>query len=61
MKASKDFNDWLNSTYKKPEDKNEFLNKNYIPIDIALSFDNFYNFFIKWKKLIKEKLKEILQ
>lgn len=60
-KSSKDFKKWLQLTFKDEVTLNDFMNKQYIPQNISLDFDNFIEFTEKREKLLKTKFKEILQ
>ena len=59
-KAAKDFNQWLEETYPKESERKDYMEKNHIPLDTVLSFDNFEQFIKKRSDLIKRYLKQIL-
>ncbi len=58
-KSGRDFNEWLTETYTSPDERGDYLRKNYIP-DTDLSLTNFLEFFEKREKLLREKLATIL-
>jgi uncharacterized protein with ParB-like and HNH nuclease domain len=55
-KSSKDPESWLNSVYKEPKARKEYLSKNYIPKDFILDWKSFGDFEIERKKRIRKKL-----
>jgi len=59
-KSNKDFKKWLKETYPHEEQQKEYMEKHFIPTGINLSFSNFEEFFHERKKLILQRLKEIL-
>lgn len=59
-KLDKEFDKWLKSTYKTPEEISEYKKKHIIP-DVDLSFENFADFFNQREKLMVEKLRQILK
>lgn len=59
-KLNKEFEIWLNDTYKKQSERDDFKKRHLIP-DVNLSFENFLEFFTEREQLIKERLKEILK
>ncbi len=60
-KSDKDFEQWLNETYKTDSERRDFMKKHYIPDGISLEFNNFEEFADKRKNLLKEKFKKELQ
>lgn len=59
-KSDIEFQKWLNITYKDTEARSDFMRKNYIPVDMDLSFSNFAEFLEARKDLIKQKLIQLL-
>ena len=59
-KSSKDFLEWLNSTYSDAMKRREFLEAHLIPKDIDLRFSKFMDFFEVRNQMLKEKLKQSL-
>ncbi len=59
-KSSKDFLEWLKSTYPNLKNRDEFLETHLIPKDIDLKFTNFLIFLKARKEMIRERLKEVL-
>lgn len=58
-KSGKDFSEWLEETYPKPEDRKAYMEKNYIP-DVDLSLENFAEFIKEREKLIFDAFKKLL-
>jgi uncharacterized protein with ParB-like and HNH nuclease domain len=58
-KSNTDFEHWLKSTFRLPEQRQEYMKKHFIP-DVDLSLANFREFFEKRKSLMKKELKRIL-
>ncbi|PQV43197.1 DUF262 domain-containing protein [Methanohalophilus euhalobius] len=58
-KSDMDFKEWLLKTYPDERARKDYMEKHYIP-DVNLSFDNFEEFIFKRKKLMFNKLKQIL-
>ena len=58
-KSDKPFRDWLNEQYRLKDKRNEYMNLNYIP-DEDFAIENFRSFFGARKKLMKNKLYEIV-
>lgn len=57
-KSDRDFNDWLDDTHPKgTHDRATYLENNFIPADIDLSFSNFEEFIEKRKQIIFNTLK----
>ena len=54
--------DWLSSNYVNKNEKNRFMNDNYIPKNLDLSFSekNFEEFWKSRKKLMEKELKNRL-
>ena len=59
-KSSTDFREWLEERYTDPDEKKEYLLKNYIPTDIDLSLSNFEQFIRERNELIQKRLREAL-
>jgi len=59
-KSSRDLRMWVNEIFSNEDQKNDYLDRNYIPRGISLDFNNFKEFFEKRKLLIFEKLKKEL-
>lgn len=59
-KSSKDFLEWLNSTYSDAVKRKEFLEAHLIPKDTDLRFSNFLDFFEVRNQMLKEQLKQAL-
>ena len=59
-KSDIEFQKWLNITYKDKGVRSDFMRKNYIPVDMDLSFGNFEEFFEARRDLIKQKLIQLL-
>lgn len=60
-KSNSDFTDWLARRFAgKSEELREYLQQNYIPQNVYLTFSNFEQFFTERKKLMREKLTSIL-
>lgn len=55
------FKDWLNNTYSDETERNNFMKDNYIPEGISIEFIDFEMFYEKRKKILEEKIKEVLQ
>ncbi len=58
-KSNTDFENWLKSTFRPPEQRREYMKKHLIP-DVDLSLANFREFFEERKSLMKKELKRIL-
>ena len=54
-KSNRDFDDWLQENCSTLEERNRFLERNLIPREIDLGFDNFEEFFREREKLILTK------
>lgn len=59
-KSSKDFKEWLNSTFPDSGKRNEFLDAHSMPKNIDLSFSNFLKFVNLRSELLKNQLKKVL-
>ena len=61
-KSNMPFEDWLSSNYVNKNEKNRFMNDNYIPKNLDLSFSekNFEEFWKSRKKLMEKELKNRL-
>jgi uncharacterized protein with ParB-like and HNH nuclease domain len=59
-KSGKDFDAWLTETYPSPDDRKDYMRKNYIPDDADLSIINFLEFFDKRENILRDKLATIL-
>ncbi len=59
-KSNKDFKEWLEKKYPDENERKEYMQKHFIPLDISLDFVNFEEFFKERNKLIVEKLKKVL-
>ena len=59
-KSSKDFFEWLNSTFSDTTKRNEFLEAHLIPKDVDLHFSQFLNFLKVRNQMIREQLKRAL-
>lgn len=59
-KRDQEFDRWLKKMYPTVSDQDEFKKRNYIPIDINLSFANFEEFYNKRYQLINNKLRSLL-
>ena len=59
-KSNIEFQKWINKTYEDKEARSDFMRKNYIPVDMDLSFGNFEEFLEARKDLIKQKLIKLL-
>ena len=59
-KSNMPFQDWLRSNYKNKNEKNRFINDNYIPKNLDLSFSekNFEDFWKARKELMAKELKK---
>lgn len=58
-KSDKDFEEWVNQTYKDHVTKREYFTKHYIP-NVDLNFDNFEEFINERKELLFKTLKSIV-
>jgi len=59
-KSDVDFGDWLDKTYKTPEERASYMNRHHIP-PVDLSLANFRKFVEERGKLLADKLREILR
>lgn len=53
-KSNIEFEDWIDKTYPEETQRKDYMEKNYIP-DVDFSFDNFEEFIIKRKELMKDE------
>lgn len=58
-KQDMQFETWLFEKYPEEEDRKKYMEKNYIPQNIDLSYGNFKQFIEERKKLMTQKLKQI--
>lgn len=58
-KLNKDFNVWFNDEKKSDEEKENYRKDNYLP-DMDYTYENFLDFITERRKMLKEKLIEIL-
>lgn len=58
-KLDKDFNDWFNEANKSDTEKEKYRKDNYLP-DMDYTYENFLDFITERRKMLKEKLIEIL-
>jgi len=56
-KSDTDFKEWLQRTYPNDQERKAYMNKNFIPDNIDLSFSNFEQF-IKERQLLMKKVFE---
>lgn len=59
-KSNTEFDTWIENTYPEESQRKVFMERNFIP-DIDLSFDNFEEFILKRKELMKNKYESILR
>lgn len=59
-KSSTDFETWLGRTYRKKNERREFMKRHFIPQHVDLSLGNFRGFIGERNKLLRQELKEIL-
>lgn len=59
-KSSKDFSEWLNSTFSDPKKRIEFLESHLIPKGTDLSFSNFLKFIELRNQMLREQLEPAL-
>lgn len=60
-KSDMDFKEWLFKNYPDVQRRKEYMNKNYIPDNIDLSFGNFEEFIKERQKLMKNAYENILK
>ena len=60
-KNDTDFDDWLNETLKNKQSRQAFMDRNYIPEDVDLQFDNFPEFYDERRKLMFDALSKLLK
>jgi hypothetical protein len=60
-KNDTDFDDWLNETLKNKQSRQAFMDRNYIPEDVDLLFDNFPEFYDERRKLMFDALSKLLK
>ncbi len=60
QKSAKSLKDWLDLTFPTDEKKNSYKLLHFFPENESLEINNFTNFYIKRKELLKEKLMTIL-
>lgn len=58
-KLDKDFNDWFNEVNKNDTEKEKYRKDHYLP-DMGYTYENFLDFITERRKMLKEKLIEIL-
>ena len=58
-KSNIEFDKWMNDTYPNESQRKSYMERNFIP-DVDFSFDNFEEFIIRRKELMKNKYKTIL-
>jgi uncharacterized protein with ParB-like and HNH nuclease domain len=59
-KNNKHFEDWVKDTYPNINDKSTFLIQNHIKSDQSLVFEDFIDFYEERKKVLKQKLAQLL-
>lgn len=59
-KSDKDFKVWVDETYPAEDQRQQYMERHYIPSEVELDFSNFKEFFEKRNSLLKRKLKSIL-
>jgi len=59
-KLDKEFDVWLNQTFKSKEEQNDYKKRHLIP-EVELSFENFLEFYQEREKLIIDKLSKMLR
>jgi len=60
-KNDTDFVDWLNDSYKSKQARQAFMDRNYIPDDVDLDFDNFREFFEERRERMFNALSRLLK
>ena len=55
------FKQWLDNAYSDDDNKENFMKNNYIPDNVSLEFKDFETFYEERKKILRNKLKEILK
>lgn len=58
-KSNTEFEVWIDKTFSEESQRKEYMNKNYIP-DVDFSIENFEEFLIQRKELMKNKYESIL-
>ena len=58
-KSNTEFEVWIDKTFPEESQRKEYMNKNYIP-DVDFSFENFEEFLIQRKDLMKKRYESIL-
>jgi hypothetical protein len=59
-KSDEEFEEWLSDAHKSKQAKQSFMERNYIPHDIGLSFKNFRKFFDGRRSLLLDGLTTVL-
>jgi hypothetical protein len=59
-KNDSEFEPWLHDTYKSKQARESFMEKNFIPTDIDLSFENFVEFVTKRRSELLDRLTSVL-
>ena len=60
-KAGRPFEDWLNETFKSPQERDNYMRKHFIPPGIDLSLDGFEGFITGRGKLLVEEFTRLLK
>ena len=60
-KSNRDFEEWLSATYPDPKTRSNFINRNCLPEEIDFNFENFLQFILTRKQLMKTRFSEMLQ
>jgi uncharacterized protein with ParB-like and HNH nuclease domain len=60
-KNDSDFDNWLKETFKNKQGREAFMDRNYIPDDVDLDFDNFREFFDERRQRMFDALSKLLK
>jgi hypothetical protein len=60
-KSDSDFDEWLSGTFKSKQARQAFMDRNYIPDDVDLEFDNFREFFDERRQRMFDALSKLLK
>jgi len=60
-KNDSDFDEWLSDTFKGKQARQSFMDRNYIPDEIVLEFDNFREFFDERRQRMFDALSKLLK